>query len=224
MPRNSSAVLETSAAQAKRNARMRARSCVAAALRDAAYSRAQRSRDAARHAQRNIAFRRARSVCVFSSMPSEIDTAPIVRLCRALKKRVWHIVQHSAPRSMEACEGSQKNRARAMGASAGPQKSPAKKFRLKNETLSIARWARGISYGGGLGPCVVFVPGLAFSARGARLGRGGGFYDRFLERLSGRARTVGLCFDCQVECKMAEDIPEEAHDMRVDAVLTERGF
>lgn len=52
----------------------------------------------------------------------------------------------------------------------------------------------------------VLVPGRAFDARGARLGRGKGFYDRLLGRLrpDARAATIGICFreqlvDCVVE-------------------------
>ena len=45
---------------------------------------------------------------------------------------------------------------------------------------------------------LVIVPGLAFDTTGNRLGRGGGFYDRFLRRLRRSATTVGLAFDAQV--------------------------
>ena len=64
------------------------------------------------------------------------------------------------------------------------------------------------------------VPGLAFTANGARLGRGGGFYDRLLPRRSAHSRALGICFALQV----LEDIPREPHDQRVDAVITEHGL
>lgn len=60
---------------------------------------------------------------------------------------------------------------------------------------------------------VVVVPGLAFSPSGARLGRGGGHYDRLLPRL--RARRVGVCFEFQVRASL----PEEPHDARVHVVV-----
>lgn len=68
---------------------------------------------------------------------------------------------------------------------------------------------------------LVLVPGLAFDARGYRLGRGGGYYDRFLESL-GRPRPVlcGVCFACQI----VPEIPREAHDARVDYVVSEAGL
>lgn len=65
---------------------------------------------------------------------------------------------------------------------------------------------------------VVIVPALALDAAGHRLGRGGGFYDRFLARLPKSAVTIGLAFDRQV----LEAAPAEAHDARVRHVVTEQ--
>jgi 5-formyltetrahydrofolate cyclo-ligase len=66
---------------------------------------------------------------------------------------------------------------------------------------------------------LLIVPGLAFTACKARLGRGGGFYDRFLSRLGAATRTVGLVLSCQI----VDEIPIEPHDRSVDAVITEDG-
>ncbi|MBT8484653.1 MAG: 5-formyltetrahydrofolate cyclo-ligase [Phycisphaerales bacterium] len=65
---------------------------------------------------------------------------------------------------------------------------------------------------------LVVVPGLAFDTYGRRLGRGGGFYDRFLSRLRRSATTVGLAFDRQV----VDEVPVQEHDVSVDAIVTER--
>lgn len=64
---------------------------------------------------------------------------------------------------------------------------------------------------------LVLVPGLAFARDGRRLGRGGGFYDRLLARLPAQCAKLGVCFASQ----LVEELPCEAHDMRVDAVITE---
>ena len=61
---------------------------------------------------------------------------------------------------------------------------------------------------------LLLVPGVAFSMSGRRLGRGRGYYDRFLRRATGVA--LGLAFDWQV----ATDIPTEPHDMGVHCILT----
>lgn len=64
---------------------------------------------------------------------------------------------------------------------------------------------------------VVIVPGVAFTERGDRLGRGGGWYDRLLPQLRDDCATVGVAFDIQV----LPELPVEAHDAQVDVVVTE---
>ena len=65
---------------------------------------------------------------------------------------------------------------------------------------------------------LVVVPGLAFDAHGHRLGRGGGFYDRFLSRLRRSTTTVGLGFDLQV----TDEVPVNEDDVSVEIVVTDR--
>lgn len=65
---------------------------------------------------------------------------------------------------------------------------------------------------------LALVPGLAFDLRGGRLGRGGGFYDRLLPRLSPRASACGVCFDAQI----IEAVPMNESDAAVDALATDR--
>ncbi len=68
-------------------------------------------------------------------------------------------------------------------------------------------------------PDLILVPGLAFDAQGARLGFGGGYYDRLLALpMATGAYVVGLCFAFQVVARL----PVEAWDRPVDAVVTER--
>ncbi len=65
---------------------------------------------------------------------------------------------------------------------------------------------------------IIFVPGVAFDKSGNRLGYGKGYYDRFLE---GRhAMSVGIAYACQI----AEELPTDAHDKRLDMILTEEGL
>ena len=66
---------------------------------------------------------------------------------------------------------------------------------------------------------LVLVPGLAFTTDGKRLGRGKGFYDRFIARLRKTGAEVtcaGFCFPCQI----VSDLPVDAHDERMDVVFT----
>ena len=64
---------------------------------------------------------------------------------------------------------------------------------------------------------LVIVPGAAFTPAGARLGLGGGYYDRYLPKLT-RARRVALIFDGQV----VDQVPVEEHDQFVDELVTEQ--
>jgi 5-formyltetrahydrofolate cyclo-ligase len=64
---------------------------------------------------------------------------------------------------------------------------------------------------------LVIVPGAAFTPAGARLGLGGGYYDRYLPKLT-QARRVALIFDGQV----VDDVPVEEHDQFVDELVTEQ--
>ncbi|MGW2649668.1 5-formyltetrahydrofolate cyclo-ligase [Streptomyces sp. NPDC001393] len=69
---------------------------------------------------------------------------------------------------------------------------------------------------------VVLLPGLAVDARGMRLGRGGGSYDRVLARLEcagARPRLVVLLYDTEVVAR----VPAEEHDKPVHAVVTPSG-
>lgn len=64
---------------------------------------------------------------------------------------------------------------------------------------------------------LIVVPGVAFDRQGNRLGRGKGFYDRYLPNVGGL--RVGVCFDaCLVEA-----LPNEPHDVRMDVLITESG-
>jgi 5-formyltetrahydrofolate cyclo-ligase len=61
----------------------------------------------------------------------------------------------------------------------------------------------------------MIVPGVAFTREGARLGRGKGFYDKYLSHKDFRAYTIGVCYPCQV----VEDLPSEPHDKIIDEVI-----
>ena len=66
-------------------------------------------------------------------------------------------------------------------------------------------------------PAVVLVPGVAFDPRsGARLGRGGGFYDAYLAE-----RPAALAVGLAMECQLVGDLPVEPHDRPVGVLVTE---
>lgn len=63
---------------------------------------------------------------------------------------------------------------------------------------------------------LVVVPGLAFDARGGRLGKGGGFYDRFFGQPSVTAVRVGVGLDEQ----LVEEVPRDSWDVTLDLLVT----
>lgn len=66
---------------------------------------------------------------------------------------------------------------------------------------------------------VVLLPGLYFDRRGARLGRGLGYYDELLARLRPDVESVGVALDSWI----VEEVPLETHDQRVRWLATESG-
>ncbi|AKG33536.1 5-formyltetrahydrofolate cyclo-ligase [Paenibacillus durus] len=77
-------------------------------------------------------------------------------------------------------------------------------------------------------PSVVFVPGLAFDARGGRLGYGRGYYDRLWDRFERASASgtrentvwVGLAYGAQV----LPEVPMDVHDAYMDMLITEQGM
>ncbi len=64
---------------------------------------------------------------------------------------------------------------------------------------------------------VVIVPGVAFDCQKRRLGRGKGYYDRFLEKLSDDVTTISLAFRCQI----LKTLPfNPLRDKKVDMVIS----
>ena len=91
------------------------------------------------------------------------------------------------------------------------------------DTLSVARFGLYEPGGGRLGAdaveraSVVFLPAMAVSRTGVRLGRGAGYYDRSLGSTS--AELVAVVYDDE----LIDDLPADEHDVPVDWVLTPGG-
>lgn len=66
--------------------------------------------------------------------------------------------------------------------------------------------------------CIMFVPGLAFDGKLRRLGRGRGYYDRYLRRLR-KKMSIGLAFNEQ----MVQEVPADSRDETLDLIVTEQG-
>ncbi len=74
-----------------------------------------------------------------------------------------------------------------------------------------------------LDPEMLLVPLSAFDGRGHRIGYGAGHYDRAIDRLRQKGmhpKLIGIAFDCQE----VAHVPDEPHDVSLDAILTESGL
>ncbi|ANL86337.1 5-formyltetrahydrofolate cyclo-ligase [Rhizobium phaseoli] len=74
-----------------------------------------------------------------------------------------------------------------------------------------------------LDPEIMLVPLSAFDVRGHRIGYGAGYYDRAISRLREKGlhpKLIGIAFDCQE----VAHVPDEPHDISLDAILTESGL
>jgi 5-formyltetrahydrofolate cyclo-ligase len=87
-------------------------------------------------------------------------------------------------------------------------------FGLREPSSELPVWQPGRE------PALCLVPGLAFDREGHRLGRGRGYYDRFLSRHGKELERVGVYFACQ----QLGVVPREAHDQTLDGWVTENGF
>jgi len=183
------------AARAKRAARARA-----LAARDAlpAAERARLSSVICARATALPELGRAASLLLFASFRSEVDTSPLLRW--ALERGVSVALPRvRGPRLMEA-------------------------LRIEDPVTDLAPGSWGIPEPRDGLPLVapeqidvVVVPGAAFSLAGARCGYGGGFYDTYLPRLVSGTPRIAVAFDVQV----ADELPCEPHDLRVNAIVTE---
>lgn len=65
---------------------------------------------------------------------------------------------------------------------------------------------------------LAIIPGVSFDRNGNRLGRGKGYYDRFLKKLN--TFKIGICFNFQ----LSQEIPKDEFDVSMDEVWTENGY
>ena len=138
----------------------------------------------------------AKRVMVFISMSDEIDTAPVVRACLDAGKQVYAPKTTRRPRRMEP--------ARVESVES-----------LRPGTFGILEPPRGESCAPG-DLDVILVPAVGFDRQGNRLGRGAGYYDRFMCSPGFRAFRVGVGFRPQ----LVDQVPVEGHDLPVHVVVT----
>lgn len=150
-------------------------------------------------------YRQSKDVLTYLSVRSEVDTRPIVEMAWQDGKRVWAPKTNRQEQTMDFIEIRQWTDVipGSWGIEEPAQTQPSFTAVVPPERTAL-----------------LLVPAVAFDRRGFRIGYGGGYYDRFLDRASHRFLTIGLAFDMQ----LLPWVPAEAHDWPVDGVLTERGW
>lgn len=144
------------------------------------------------------AFRKARTVCFFVGTEEEVNTVPMIEGSIRQGKRVLVPLAKLENKELKLYELQALSELKTgMLDILEPDPSKARPANPKDVDL-------------------VVVPGLAFDEKKQRLGRGAGFYDRFL-LTAPRAYKVALAFSFQ----LFPEIPQEAHDHPLDEVLTE---
>ncbi len=147
-------------------------------------------------------FARASCVMMFAPMAGEVDIAPVSLACERAGKRVllpridWERVIIE-PVPAPSADFSSMTPGRYSLREPGPEVPAARAAEID----------------------LVLVPGLAFDARGGRLGHGKGFYDRFLASPGMRAFYAGVAIAEQ----LVPEVPMEQGDIRVHAVITDEG-
>jgi 5-formyltetrahydrofolate cyclo-ligase len=156
--------------------------------------------------RRSGAYRTARVVLAFLPMPREIDTLPFVEAALADGKTVGvPRIDGDGLAFVALGEGWRDWPRDRFGIPAPPDGAPA----LDKELLAE-------------GPTLIVAPGLAFDRSGSRLGRGKGYYDRFLGSLDalapapGAITVVGVCLEEQ----LAASVPVDERDRKVDSVFS----
>ena len=164
--------------------------------------RARIARLVARNADRYLHLREGWRIAIYVSLPTELDTAPLIELARQRGCEVFvpRIDRHSLGRRMRFIELTGRQRRNRLG--------------INEPEGSHALGARWFD--------VVFLPLVGFDACGVRLGMGGGYYDRAFAFRRWRTawhapRLIGLAYAFQ----QVESLQIAHHDVRLDAVITE---
>lgn len=144
-------------------------------------------------------FQRAEVLMLFLSLPTEINTVPLVLRAwqdgkRVLAPRVTWEQRRMIPVEIRSLTED-------IEETHGSLRQP-----VQGEPVPISMID------------LVVVPGLGFDVKGNRLGRGRGFYDRFLAN----PEFVGTTCALSLEEQVVEAVPTDTHDIRVNMIVTDQ--
>ncbi|WP_291333023.1 5-formyltetrahydrofolate cyclo-ligase [Desulfovibrio sp.] len=157
----------------------------------------------------------ARSVALYVGVRGELATNELLQAAWQDKKVVWlPRVRTEAPGLMDfvACGGMHELRPGPLGLLEPVDSLPG----VGPEAANTHSAESGQAVESAFAPDLALLPGVAFDFEGGRLGYGGGYYDRFLEKALNCPR-VGLCFEFQ----LVPSLPLAPWDQRVNYICTE---
>ena len=139
-------------------------------------------------------FRSAHTLLLYSALPDEVATQPLIdELAAAGKTVLLPRVTGAASMELRRYTG----RGDLCPGAFGIMEPPGTVF-TDSAAIDVAA-----------------VPGMAFDRHGHRLGRGRGYYDRFLSAVPS-VYKIGVCFPWQ----LVDDVPVDDHDILMDKVIT----
>jgi len=180
--------------------------------------RRKKSQRIAKHVLGRKAFKEARVVMAYIAMEMEVDPWELVREAWELGKTVA-VPRVEPPLDEPRVRYVHDREIRAYELSAALVDDPREHPDVRADVFGIlepkasAREVPPAEIG------LVLVPCVAYDRQGYRMGKGGGFYDRFLAREDLHAVSCGLAFAEQ----LFNGVPRCPHDQRVDMVVTETG-
>lgn len=150
--------------------------------------------------ERESHYKSAANVLLFNSLKDEVNTKVLVKNALSEGKNVF----------LPCCD---KNNGNMMIGKVGPDKEL-----LLGAYGIYEPKAENCSHSYPDAIDVVVLPGIAFDLNGNRIGRGKGYYDRFLKKINKRAFRIGVAFDFQ----LLNDIGGREHDEPVNLIITEK--
>ena len=152
------------------------------------------------------AYRNASAIFAYMNMPSELDVSSVIAVAFRDGKEVCipRIVPGTNQMDFFYLDGSLPLEKQVESGG----------FQIREPKLSLKKVSLGEFFPEN---AVILVPGLLFSADGKRLGRGKGFYDRYIAAIPAEKKALlcGIGFSFQ----LASDIPVESHDRLLDCVI-----
>ena len=136
-------------------------------------------------------FQSAKTVLLYYPMHNEVNLLPLIKKYKKEKTFLFPVVQRKL---MTACPYE------------GNAKMHRGKYNIPEPTTAPHKGTIDM----------IIVPGVGFDKQGNRLGRGGGYYDKFIARISRKTQLVGVGYDFQ----LAESIPASRRDKKMNFVVT----